>query len=133
MRMRRSGARIRPPIPPSGRGRLGGLGRGRGGCCALLSLLLWLGFYRVYARLALCEAETVEQAQHTIGRLRALGEPGLGFLLVEHEAARVVLGLQRIERADPFYETAVTRHARVGHDNAIERALLCAAARQADF
>src|SRR6185312_7447797 len=96
MRIRRSGARK----AASGGGRFGGLGGGSlGGRGALLRLLARLGLFRVQARLALGEAEAVEQAQHAIGRLRALGEPGLGLLLVEREAACVVLGLHRIERA----------------------------------
>jgi len=84
-------------------------------------------------RLALGDAEAVEQPQHAIGRLRALGEPSLGLLDVDHQAGRVVLGLQRIEGADPLDEAAVARHARVGDDDAIERPLLGAAAGETDF
>src|SRR5579871_4075189 len=103
MRMRRSGACAGRPIPPSGRGRLGGLlGRRRGGCGAFLRLLLRLRLLRVVSRLPLGEAEAVEQAQHAVGRLRALGEPGFGLLLVEREATRVILSLHRVERADLF-------------------------------
>src|SRR6185437_2960172 len=130
MRIRRSGARK----VASGGGRFGGLGGGSlGGRGALLRLLARLGLFRVQARFALGEAEAVEQAQHAIGRLRALGEPGLGLLLVEREAACVVLGLHRIERADLLDEAAIARRAGVGDDDAIERALLRARAGEPDF
>src|SRR5579872_3429096 len=132
IRIRRSGARnLRQR--ESGCGRFGCLGGGRRRGGALLRLLARLGLLWVQTLLALGEAKAVEQAQHAVGRLRALGEPGLGFLLIEHEAARVVLRLQGVERADLFDEAAVARRAGVGDDDAIEGALLRAAAGEADF
>jgi hypothetical protein len=46
---------------------------------------------------------------------------------------RVLLRLEGIEGADLFDEAAVARHARVGDDDAVERALLGAGARETDF
>src|SRR5579871_1877621 len=90
-RIRRSGARN--SSQRSGRGGFGGLGGGRRSCgCALLGLLLRLRLLRIVAGLALGEPKAVEQAEHAVGRLRALGEPRLGLFLIEHEAGRVVLG-----------------------------------------
>ena len=82
---------------------------------------------------ACADADSFQQAQHPVRRLRALGDPGLGGFAVEHEAGGVVLLLQRVERADLFDETAVARHARIGHDDGIEWALLGAATGESDF
>src|ERR1700722_4128241 len=115
------------------RSRRGFFGCGRSSGGALLRLLLRQRLLRIVVRFALGEAKAVEQAQPAFGRLRAFGEPCLGLLLIEHDAAGVVLGLQRIEGADLFDKATVARHARVGDHNAIEGALLCAAAGEADF
>src|SRR5580704_6224653 len=128
IRMRRSGAR-KLLVRSGCWSRRGLFCCGRSSRGALLRLLLRLRLLRVVVRFALGEAEAVEQTQHAIGRLRALGEPRLGLLLIEHDAARVILGFQGIEGADLFDKPAIARHTRVRHHNAIESALLCAAAR----
>src|SRR5690606_14518488 len=87
---------------------------------------------RVVARRALQEALLVEEAGHAVGRRRALREPRLGLLHVEHDALGA-LGQQRVVGADLLDEAAVARRARVGDDDAVERALLGARAGHADL
>src|SRR5262249_46288646 len=72
-------------LATSARGR-GALARRTGrGRRALLRLLLRLRPLRIVARLALADAGLVEEAQHPVGRRRALGEPRLRLLEVELE------------------------------------------------
>src|SRR5574340_41976 len=129
MRIRRPGARKLGS--GGGFGGFRGGGAGRGG--ALLRLLPRLRPGRVVARLALHEAEAVEEAQHAVGGLGALAEPAFRLLLIEGEARGVVVRLQGIVGPDPLDEPAVARHARVGDDDAVEGALFGARAREADF
>jgi len=63
-------------------GFLGGCGRSGG---AFLRLLLRLGLFRIVAGVALADADALEQAGDAIGRGRALGDPGLRLLGVDHE------------------------------------------------
>src|SRR5262249_12266478 len=83
---------------------------------------------RVVALLALADAGGIEEAHHAVGRLRALGEPGLHLVHVELEALFLVLRQQRIEVAETLDEAAITRRTRVGGDDVIDRALLGAGA-----
>src|SRR5690606_14884301 len=66
---------------------------------ALGGLLARLGLVRVVACVALGQAGGVEETQHAVGRLGANAEPMLGTLGVQHDAAFIVLGQQRIEGA----------------------------------
>src|SRR5581483_5073520 len=79
---------------------------------------------RVLARFTLLDAGGIEEASDAIRRLCALGEPALHLLHVELEARLVVLRHQRIEVAETLDEAAVTRKARVGDDDVIDRTLL---------
>jgi hypothetical protein len=56
----------------------------------------------------------------------------LGTVLVELDALGMVLGHHGIVGADLLDKAAVARAARIGHDDAVEGPLLCAAARQSD-
>ena len=104
-----------------------------GGRDALLRLLAGLRLLRVVARRALGKAGGIEEAQHAVGRLGAVLHPMLDALGLEHDALRVVLRQDRIPGADDLDEAAVAREARVGDDDAIERALLGAGAGETDF
>src|SRR6516165_666339 len=106
---------------------------GGGGSGALLSLLLRQGLFRIIVRLAFGNAQPIEKAGNTIGRLRALGDPGCHLLGIEHDAVGGILRLQRIESAETFDETAIARRVGIGDDDAIEGALFGATARQPDF
>src|SRR5919107_1949373 len=59
--------------------------RGGPGVGALLGLLARNGLLRVVARAALHEAGIVEEAQDAVGRLGALGEPGLDLVGFENQ------------------------------------------------
>src|SRR5262249_13149463 len=75
---------------------------GGGGCCGLLALdalLAGLALLRVRARIALAHAGSIEEAEHTVGGLRANAEPMLDALLDELHAL-AVLGQERIVGAD---------------------------------
>ncbi len=82
---------------------------------------------------ALYDTEPVEQTRNAVRRLCALGDPGLCLLGIEHEAIGGVLGLHRIERAELLDEAAITRHARIRDDDAIEGALLGATTGETNF
>src|SRR5205085_12212486 len=97
-----------------------------------LALLARHGLFRVVARGALDDAGGIEEAGDAVGRLRALGEPGLHLVHVELEARFVVLRQQRIEMAETLDEAAVAGKARIGSDDVIDRALLGAGAGKAD-
>src|SRR3712207_6940822 len=56
---------------------------------SLLRLLAGLRLLRVVARRALHETGGVEEAQHAVRRLRALGEPSLHLLGLEGDAGRI--------------------------------------------
>src|SRR5215207_5070749 len=114
----------------------GALGRcfgGGAGGGALLRLLAGLRFLRVVAGLSLHEAGGVEEAQHAVGRLRALGKPGLHLLGLDGDAGRIILLLHRIVRADLLDEAPVARRAAVGDDDAVIWTLLGARAGETDF
>src|SRR6201999_854527 len=66
----------------------------------LLRLLLRLRLLGGAARLALHPPGLVEEAQHAIGRQRALRHPGFHLVEVELETILVVLCEQRIEVAE---------------------------------
>src|ERR1700684_3295470 len=72
------------------------------------------------------------EARDAVRRLRALGEPSLDLVHVELQPGLVVLRKQRIEMAETLDEAAVTRKARIGDDDVIDRALLGACASEAD-
>src|SRR5258705_303278 len=104
----------------------------RGGFGSGLALLARHGLFRIVARGALHDTGGIEETGHAVGRLRALGEPGLDLVHVELQPRLIVLRQQRIEMPEPFDEAAVARKARVGDDDVIDRALLGACARKAD-
>src|SRR4029077_19702959 len=81
---------------------------------------------------ALGNAGSVEETHHAVGRLRALGEPGLDLVHVELQPRLIVLWQQRIEMAETLDEAAVARKARIGGDDVIDRTLLGACASKAD-
>src|SRR4029079_3079126 len=91
---------------------------------ALLGLLAGHRLLRVVAGGTLQEAGGVEEAQDAVGRLGALGEPGLDLLVVENDAGGIVLGLHRVVGADLLDEAAVARGARIGNDDAVIGTLL---------
>ncbi len=103
-----------------------------GGFGLRLALLARHGLFRVAAGRALHDAGGIEEAHHAVRRLRALGEPGLDLVHVELQPRLVVFRQQRIEMAEPLDETAVTRKARVGGNDVIDRTLLGARASEAD-
>src|SRR5919198_6400848 len=83
-----------------------------GSRCALLCLLLRLGLLRIVARRPLHHAGLVEEAQHPVARLRALGHPALDLVEVELEAVLLLLfWRERRKEAEPLDETAVARAA----------------------
>ena len=84
-------------------------------------------------RLALGQARGVEEARHAVGRLRADAEPVLDALEVELDAVGVVLGQQRIVRADLLDVAPVARRGGFGHDDVVVGPLLGAPTREADF
>ena len=84
-------------------------------------------------RLALQDANAVEEPRDAIGRLGALGDPGFRLLGVEHDPAVRILRLQRIERAKTFNEPSIARHPGIGDNDPVERPFLGAAARQTNF
>ena len=79
------------------------------------------------------KASVSEETGDAIGRLRALGEPGLGLLEVDLDALLVGLAKQRIVGADLLDETAIARKARVGDHDVVVWAVPGAAARETDF
>src|ERR1044072_2574674 len=79
----------------------------RGGFGVGLALLARHGLFRVVARGALHDAGGIEETGDAVGRLRALGEPGLDLVHVELQAGLVVLRQQRIEMAETLDEAAV--------------------------
>src|SRR5215471_1708809 len=118
-------------------------GRGRGGSAAfslggrsgtLLRLLLRLRFDRIVACRPLHHSRLVEEAQHAVGGLRALGEPALHLVEIELEAMLLLLlRCERSKEAEPLDETAIARAARIRHHYVIERPLLGARAREPDL
>src|SRR6185295_16737075 len=82
---------------------------------------------------ALGETGGVEETEHAIRRLSTDLLPVLDALGVEHDALGIVLGQDRIPRADDLDEAAVARVTRVGDHDAVERALLGAGAGEAKF
>src|SRR5690606_11950236 len=88
-------------------GGLGGLGGGcLGGSGALLRLLAGLRLVRIVARLALGEAGRVEEAEHTVRRLRADLQPVSDAVGVEEHPLLVALRQDRIVGADHLDEAA---------------------------
>src|SRR5262245_31667293 len=67
-----------------------------------LALLARDRLFRVVALLALGDAGGIEETHHAIRRLRALGDPGLHLVHVEHQALGLFLRQQRIEVAETF-------------------------------
>src|ERR1700710_1612919 len=104
----------------------------RGGFGGGLALLARHGLFRVVARGTLHDAGGIEETGDAVGRLRALGEPGLDLVHVELEPRLIVLRQQRIEMAETLDEAAVAGEARVGDDDVIDRTLLGACASEAD-
>src|ERR1044071_4380594 len=104
----------------------------RGGFGARLALLARHGLFRVAAGGTLDDAGGIEEARHAIGRLRALGEPGLHLVHVELQPCLILLRQQRVEMAETLDEAAVAGKARVGDDDMIDRTLLGACASEAD-
>src|SRR4030088_3323891 len=103
-----------------------------GGFGVGLALLARQGLFRIVARGALGDTGGIEETRHTVGRLRALGEPALDLVHIELQPRFVVLRQQRIEMTEPLDETAVARKPRVGDDDMIDRTLLGARACKAD-
>ena len=100
---------------------------------AILGLLAGLALLEVGAFLLLDGTGGFEEARDAVGRLGALVEPVLHAVQVHLDAVFVVLGQQRVIGAQLFDIAAVAWHAAVGGDDAVERALLGATAREADF
>ena len=100
---------------------------------ALLGLLAGLRLLRIEPCLALQHAGLVEEAEHAVGRLRALREPMLDALKVELDALGVLRGEEGIVGPDLLDEAAVARRALVGDDDPVEGPLLGAAPRQSDL
>ena len=71
-----------------------------------------LALFGLLLGLALGEARRVEEARHAVGRLRADAEPVLDALDVELDAVGVVLGQQRVVRADLLDVAPVARRGR---------------------
>src|SRR3984885_9176286 len=103
----------------------------RGGFGLRLALLARHGLFRVVALFALLHAGGVEETHYAVGRLRALGEPGLELVHVELEPLGIVLGQQGIEMAKTLDEAAIARKARVGNDDVIDGTLFGACASEA--
>ena len=99
---------------------------------ALLGLLARLGLLRVVARGTLTDAGGIEEAQDAVRRLRADRQPMRDALGVELHALGRILRQQRVVGAELLDEAAVARRAAVGDDDAVIRALLGAAAGQAN-
>src|SRR6478672_9537742 len=59
-----------------------------------LALLAGDRLGRVIALLALCHPGLIKEARHAVGRLRALGHPGLDLLEIELHALGLLLGQQ---------------------------------------
>ena len=92
------------PAPSAGAS--AALARAAARSCAFLPGSAFCGLLRASRFI---EAGGVEEAQHAVGRLRALGEPVLDLLGVERDAAGIVLRLHRIVGADLLDEAAVAR------------------------
>ena len=99
---------------------------------ALLGLLTGLRLLRVVARRTLAEARGVEEAQHTIGRLGADGQPVRDAVGVELHTLGRILRQQRIVGADLLDEAAIAGCAAVGDDDAVIGPLLGATASEAN-
>src|SRR5437762_10628814 len=104
----------------------------RGGFGLRLALLARHGLFRVVAGGTLDDSGGIQEARHAVGRLRALGEPGLDLVHVELQPRLIVLRQQRIEMTETLDEAAVAGEARVGDDDVIDRTLLGACASEAD-
>src|SRR4029079_1157800 len=107
-RMRPTTTRVvSPGREPALRGcLLGGFGRGAGG------LLL----------------ATLDQLLHRVGGLRALRHP-VGDAIEREAILRLVLGRLGIVETDALDEAPVARHARIGNDDVVERAVFGSATR----
>src|SRR5262245_66377469 len=97
IRRKRASTRRRAAGGSRGFGRCGGLGGFLGLRFALFARdrAGW-----IVAFLALHHARLVEEAQHPVGRQRALGEPSLDLVEIELEALGLVLRPQRVEVAE---------------------------------
>ena len=85
------------------------------------AFLLRLGLLGVVARLALHEAGGVEEAQHAVGRLRALGEPGLDLLEVERERGLLSFGIIGSKVPTRSMKRPSRGERGVGDDDAVDR------------
>jgi len=79
------------------------------------------------------EAGVAEEAGDAVGRQGADAEPMLDALFLEDEPIGVALVEHRVVGADPLDEAPVARAARIRDDDAVERALLGAAAGEPDL
>src|SRR5262249_26375074 len=77
------------------------------------------------------DAGLLEERRDGLGRGRAVGEPLLRRLDVEHDLLRVVLG-PRVVRADGRHRTAVARGLALGDHDAVQRHALATHAGQTD-
>src|SRR5262245_24674497 len=130
IRRKRASTRRRAAGGSRGFGRRGSLGGLLGLRFALLARdrAGW-----IVAFLALHHPGLVEEAQHPVGRQRALGEPSLDLVEIELEALALVLRQQRVEITEALDEAAVARRAAVGNHDVIDRPLLGSGAGEADF
>src|SRR5579859_1525016 len=121
-------------LEPQSSGVRRGVGLGSGLLGALLGLRLRrrLG-QRLGAGLLGDQVGVGQEALDTVRRRGADRQPMLQTLGLQHQALRMILLDHRVVGADPLDETAVARAARVGDDDAVERPLLGAAARQPDL
>src|SRR6185436_17561364 len=88
---------------------------------------------RVVAVLPIADAFGGQETGDAVGRLGALGDPGLDrFQLQGHARGRAVLGQQRVVGADLLDEAAVAGRVAVGDDDRVVGALLGAATGEAN-
>jgi AcrR family transcriptional regulator len=83
---------------------------------------------------ALADAFGGQEAGDAVGRLGALGDPGLDRLELQHDARRrAVLGQERVVGADLLDEAAVAGRVAVSDDDRVVGALLGAATGETDL
>src|SRR5690606_13544404 len=124
--------------PLLGRGFLcRGFRRGSGllglGLGPFLRGLAGLALLQVLAHGLLAQAGGLEEAGDAVGRLGAVREPVLDALEVDLHPVLVVLRQERVVGAELLEEAAVARHAAVGGDDRVMRALLGPAAGEPDL
>src|SRR6056297_1658209 len=100
---------------------------------ALLGFLARCAFFQVGALFLGDDASGFQHTADPVGRLRAMIHPVLNAFHVHFDAVFAVFRQKRVIGSQLFDKAAVARHTRVGRDNAVERALLAAAAGETNF